>query len=227
MLKKNVAIIPARGNSKRINKKNLYPILKKPLLWYSIKQALAAKNIIDVFVSSDDDEIIAYAQSLNCKTIRRPSEMSSDTSTSEEALIHAIQFIEKNYYIIDSIMLLQCTSPVRKSKDIDDAIEYFYKEQADSLISVILHHRFVWQLNNGEMQSLNYDYHNRPRSQDVSPQFIETGSFYITNKNLLLTENNRLGKKIIPYVMNFLTNFEIDTIDDIAIVEWALKKYNV
>ena len=202
-------------------------MLKKPLLWYSIQQALDAKNITDVFVSSDDEEIINYAQSLNCKTIRRPSELSSDTSTSEEALIHAVQLIEKDYYLIDSIMLIQCTSPIRKSKDIDGALEYFYKEQADSLISVILHHRFVWQLNNGKMQSLNYDYNNRPRSQDISPQFIETGSIYITKKELLLSENNRLGRTIVPYVMNFLTNFEIDTIDDIEIIEWALKKYNV
>ena len=122
MLKNIVAIIPARGNSERIKKKNLYPILKKPLLWYSIQQALTAKNITDVFVSSDNDEIINYAKSLNCKTIKRPEILSSNISTSEEALIHAVQFIEKTHYSIDAIMLLQCTSPIRKTKDIDEAV---------------------------------------------------------------------------------------------------------
>lgn len=227
MLKKSVVIIPARGNSKRVEKKNLYPILNKPLLWYSINQALNAKNVTDTFVSSDDNEILNYAESLKCKVIKRPKQISSDFSTSEQALRHAVDHIEKKHYFIDSIMLLQCTSPIRKTRDIDDAINFFYNKKADSLVSVISNHRFIWELHNGKMRSLNYDFNNRPRTQDINPQYTETGSFYITKKDLLLAKNNRLGKKIVPYVMDFITNFEIDTLNDIDIVEWAMKKYSV
>ena len=73
--------------------------------------------------------------------------------------------------------------------------------------------------------NINYDFKNRPRSQDIKEQYLETGSFYITKREILHRYNNRLGGKIVPYEMNFLTNFEIDVPEDINIVEWAFKKY--
>lgn len=225
MDKNIVAIIPARGNSKRIKNKNLYPIHKKPLIYYSIIQAMRSTKIKEVYVSSDDTNILNFANSLNCKTIKRPKILSKDTSTSEDALLHALNKIEK-YYEVDAIMLLQCTSPVRKSEDLDDSIDLFYKKNADSLFSVVPFHRFVWSLNKDKLKSINFDFRNRPRSQDFQNKYLETGSLYITKTNILKNLNNRLGGKIIPFVMDFITNFEIDTLDDVKLVEWAIKNYN-
>ncbi len=226
MNKNVVAIIPARGNSKRIKNKNLYPIHKKPLIYYSIIQAMGAKKIKEVYVSSDDKDILNFADSLNCKIIKRPKILSKDTSTSEEALLHALNKIEKKYEV-DAIMLLQCTSPVRKPKDLDNAIDFFYRKNADSLLSVVSFHRFIWSLNRYKLKPINFDYKNRPRSQDFQNKYLETGSLYITKTDILKNLKNRLGGKIIPFVMDFITNFEIDNLDDIRLVEWAIKNYNL
>lgn len=98
-----IAIIPARDGSKRIRDKNLYPVLKKPLIQYTIEQA---KLLKDVFVSSDNDDILKFAKDNNCKTITRPHNLANDFSSSEDALIHASEFVENNYFKINSIMTL-------------------------------------------------------------------------------------------------------------------------
>ena len=122
-------------------------------------------------------------------------------------------------------MLLQCTSPIRTSQNLDDAIVSFYEKKADSLISVIKYNRFFWAKKDKDFVSINYDFKKRPRSQDINEQYLETGSFYITKRDVLYKYNNRLGGKIVPFEMNFLTNFEIDVAEDITVVEWAFKKY--
>ena len=124
-------------------------------------------------------------------------------------------------------MLLQCTSPIRTSQNLDDAIVSFYEKEADSLLSVIRYNRFLWKKKDKDFVSINYDSTKRPRTQDINEQYLETGSFYITKRDVLCRDNNRLGGKIIPYEMNFLTNFEIDVAEDITVVEWALKSIKV
>lgn len=220
-----VAIIPARGGSKRIKNKNLLSILNKPLIDYTLDQANKSKFLKDFFVSSDDELILDYVRSKNFKVIKRPKSISKDTSSSESVLKFSSDYIEKHYFNIDDIMMLQCTSPIRKTKDIDKAIDMYINEKGDSLVSVIQNTRFFWEFENNIMKSINYDYKKRPRSQELRFQYMETGSIYITNKNLLNKTSNRLGGKIIPFIMDFITNFEIDTIDDVEIVEWALTKY--
>ena len=120
-------------------------------------------------------------------------------------------------------MMLQCTSPIRKSTDIDNAINLFYETQATSLISVIENKRLIWEQTKDKLFSLNYDYEKRPRTQNLNKQYMETGSIYITEKNHLIKTRNRLGGIITPYVMNYLTNFELDEIEDIKIIEWAME----
>ncbi len=227
MVNKIVAIIPARGGSKRIHNKNLYPIFDKPLIQYTIDQAKKSKLLTDFFVSSDDKKILDYAKLNDCKIINRPVSLSKDTSTSEEVLIHAVKFIKKFYFDFDAVMMLQCTSPIRNSDDIDNAIKSFAKNRFDSLMSVVKHKRFHWEIRNEKLVSINYDYRNRPRTQEFSNQFMETGSIYITNINNLIKTKNRLGQKIVPFIMDEITNFEIDDINDIDIVKWAIRKYNL
>jgi len=129
----NIAcIIPARGGSKRIPRKNVMEFCGKPLIAWSIEQAKASQYIEDVYVSSDDDEILKVATEYGAIKIKRPRELATDSSLSEPALIHALGNMDNP----DVVVFLQATSPVRGENDIDDAITQFITREVDSLFSV-------------------------------------------------------------------------------------------
>ncbi|MBI2288033.1 MAG: acylneuraminate cytidylyltransferase family protein, partial [Chloroflexi bacterium] len=120
---KSIAIIPARGGSKRIPRKNLLLLGGKPLLAYSIEHARQARRVDRTMVSTDDDEIAAVARQYGAEVVKRPPELSTDTATSEDALLHVLGYLEgKEHFTPDIVVFLQCTSPLRKPDDIDNAI---------------------------------------------------------------------------------------------------------
>jgi N-acylneuraminate cytidylyltransferase len=217
-----IAIIPARGGSKGIPRKNLKLLAGKPLIAYSILDAKEAKTIDEVYVSTDDREIANVASQYGAKVIIRPSELANDTASSESALIHAITEIENTGVISKTIVFLQCTSPIRTGKDIDMAIAQFKQENADSLLSVSQSHRFLWQKNDGVARSINYDYSQRLRRQDMQPQYMENGSIYIFKPWVIKGLNNRLGGKIALFEMTEKSVFEIDSLSDFMLVEYLL-----
>ena len=140
-----ITIIPARGGSKGIPRKNLKPLNDKPLIAYSILDAKESELVDIVFVSTDDLEILEVAQQYGAKIIIRPLELANDTASSESALLHALVEIENQGINPELIVFLQCTSPIRTSQDIDQAIIQFKAENADSLLSVSPSHRFLWE----------------------------------------------------------------------------------
>ena len=213
---KIIAIIPARGGSKGIKGKNLMDFLGKPLVAWSIIQALSAKEIDEVFVSSDSDEILDISSKNGAKTIKRPDNISGDTATTESALQHAMGEIGD----AKSLILMQPTSPLRKRDDLSNAISQYLKEGCDSLFSgALLEDFLIWDKNEkGDLCSINYDYQNRGRRQDRTPQYVENGSFYIFKPEVLKT-GNRLGGKIGVYLMDFWQSSEIDSPEDVEIVK--------
>ena len=222
--RKLVAVIPARGGSKRLPRKNLYRIAGHPLLAHTILQASASEMIEAVYVSTDDDETAEVAERYGAKVIERPAKLSGDQASSESALLHALDAIDHETGTQwPAVMLLQCTSPVRDADDIDNAARMFWDDQADSLLSACPTKHFIWK-NAGETATpVNYDFANRPRSQDLEPQFQENGSIYVTRSSLLRDHNCRLGGKITIYPMGFWSRFEIDDEDDIRLIEWILQ----
>jgi len=220
-----VAIIPARGNSKGIANKNIIDFCGKPLIYWTITQSLKSKYIDGkVYVSSDSKKILRLSESFGAKSILRPSNISSDTSTSEEALIHSINEIEKKSEKVDLVVFLQCTSPLRTSIDIDMAIEYFNKENYDSLFSATnLKDLCLWRSVGNKLKSINFDYKLRKMRQDVQPQYSENGSFYIFKPNILREYNNRFGGKIGIFEMESWKIHEIDDQDDIEICNFYMK----
>lgn len=216
-----VAIIPARGGSKGIKGKNLMDFAGKPLVAWSIIQALAAKEMDDVYVSSDSDEILDVSSKYGAKTIKRPDNISGDTASTESALLHALDKIGA----AKNLILLQPTSPLRKKNDISDAMSQYLKEGYDSLFSgALLEDFLIWDKNDkGDLCSVNYDYNNRGRRQDRTPQYIENGSLYIF-KPEILKAGNRLGGKIGIYIMDFWQTFEIDNLEGVEMVLTLFEK---
>ena len=125
------------------------------------------------------------------------------------------------------IVFLQCTSPIREPADIDGALEALLAQQADSLVSVVESHPWLWRMVDGKAQSYNYDYRARPLRQDREPEFWENGSIYIFKPWVLMEHNNRLGGKIALYCMSEHSLIDIDTEWDFQLAEWVMQNPTV
>ncbi len=221
----NIAIIPARGGSEGVPGKNIIDVAGKPLIAWSIEQAKAAKLVDDVFVSTDDKQIAEVSRKYGAKVIDRPAELASNTARSEAALIHAIGVIEKEHKIeIGIIVFLQATSPIRQNNDIDNAIEIFTEQKADSLFSCTrIEDHFIWEERDGNYSSVNYDFQDRKMRQDIKPQYLENGSIYLFKPELIKKKHNRLGGKIAIFEMPPWKSFQIDRRDDLSVCEYYIK----
>jgi len=221
-----IAVIPARGGSQGIEKKNIRMFAGAPLICHTIEQALSANMIDRVVVSTDDEEIAGIAENSGAEFVFRPKAISGHTATSESALLHTLDYLEdKKNATPDYIAFLQCTSPLRQTHDLDAAFRKLLDDRADSLLSVTKSHRFVWEKSNGSVRSVNYDYRNRPRRQDFQEQYIENGSIYICKSEMLKKQKNRLGGKITMYEMEPWQAFEIDDWHDLKLCEWLYQQH--
>ena len=227
-MKKVTAIIPARGGSKGIPQKNLKSFLGAPLVSHSIKAAQAAKLVCNVLVTSDDDEILSVAARYGAETVRRPEELSQDTSPSEEALIHAIQSSEAARGS-DVIVFLQCTSPLTSPVEIDLVVQALLDEQADVAVGVIEVHVFLWEIaEDGAGVSINHNHlEPRQRRQDRPRQFRETGAVYALDKAGFLENKSRFFGRVVPVPLPDGVNLDLDTTVDWAVMEAFAKAHNL
>lgn len=223
----SVCIIPARGGSKGIPGKNILEIAGKPLLAWSIESALKSETLNHhVYVTSDSADILAVAEKYGAQPISRPDTISGDQASSESALIHAYDEIKKRTSeVIDYIVFLQATSPVRASNDVELALQKIFAEKADSLLSVQpLKDYFIWGQEADSFNSKNFDYKNRKRRQDIETTYLENGSIYIFKPEILLKTNNRLGGKITVFEMSKTHSQQIDEPEDFQLCEYFLKR---
>ncbi|MFH1590550.1 MAG: acylneuraminate cytidylyltransferase family protein [archaeon] len=221
-----VAIIPARGDSKGIPKKNIIDCAGQPLISWSIQHAKNSKLVGGVYVSTDCEDIASVSREHGAEVIWRPSEHATDTASSEAALLHALEVIEKEKKVsVDAVLFLQATSPIRDDEDIDNAIRKFMEEKADSLFSCSqIKDHFTWEYKDGSYVSVNYDHKSRKPRQKIKNRYLENGSIYIFKPELLKKEKNRLGGKIAIYEMDSSKSIQIDEPDDIVICEYHIKK---
>lgn len=219
---KVVAIIPARGGSKGILKKNLINFLGKPLIQWSIEAALKSKFITDVVVSSDDDEIIEEAKrNKNVITLKRPKELAEDNSRTEPVLLHALENLKDKKY--DYLILLQPTSPLRTFDDINLAFNKLKESKANSLISVsdIEHHPYKsFKINKkGFLQGIiNNDFPFSPR-QELPKTYRANGAIYIIKVKEFLLSEKLLTSSTTYFEMSKDNSLDIDTLEDIKQVE--------
>lgn len=221
------AVIPARGGSKGIRRKNLADFCGKPLVLWTIEQALAAARIDSVWVSSDDAAILDLAAAAGAGTIARPAEISDDSATSESCWVHALDTIEADGATIDILVAPQCTSPVREPADFDAAIELFERDGYDSLFSATPVPDFnIWRPDHeARLQSYTYDYRNRGRRQDKGAQYLENGSFWVLKPAVLRRHDNRLGGRIGVYPMAFWKSFQVDEPGDLRFCAALMREY--
>jgi len=179
----------------------------------------------EVWVTSDSQEILGYSESIGAKTVIRPKEISGDNATSESAWIDAIMQIQKLGGVVELVVGMQATSPIRNTTDIDNAIIQYKQEKLDTLFSGnVLDDMNYWSIDEDDaFYSVNYDYKNRKRRQDQKEKYLENGSFYIFTSEGLINSNNRLHGKIGCYLMQKKTMFQIDEMEDIEICESILK----
>lgn len=219
-----LALILARGGSKGLPGKNIRPLRGVPLLAHSVRQAVEARHVARVCVSTDDAAIAAVARTHGAEVIDRPAALSGDTASSESALLHALDMLRDTQgWQPDLVCFLQCTSPVRAAGDIDGAIERWASEGADSLLSVSPSHRFLWERGpDGQSCAINYNWRARPRRQDMAPQYVENGSIYLFRPDDFRAGGNRLHGRIALYEMGELAALEIDSLLDFQLVDAAL-----
>lgn len=223
-----ISIIPARGGSKGVPRKNIRLLAGKPLIAHTIEHSLRARQVNRTIVSTDDAEIAEIARQYGAEVVMRPAELATDTASSEAVLLHVLSFLEQTEsYIPSLVVFLQATSPLRQPSDIDNAIDKLNAESGDSLFSCCQSHSFYWQLLDGQLTPVNYDYRNRARRQDCPPEYIENGSIYVTKTEILKRCENRLGGSIACYEMSPLDSFQIDTEDDFLLLEqlFALRQH--
>ena len=178
---KIISIIPARGGSKSIPKKNLVNFLNEPLIAKTIQQSLKTKLINRTIVSTDNDEISLVAKEFGAEVVKRPNNISGDSAATESAILHTLKLLKENEnYVPDIIILLQATSPLRRKDDISNAITLFINKKADSLISGSQFEDFLfWEHKNSKWHPVNYNPNNRMRRQDRKPQFVEIGRAHV------------------------------------------------
>jgi len=224
MQNKVIAIILARGGSKGIPRKNVLNFVGHPLVAWSVMQAKKTKEIDEVYVSSDSDEILEIAQSYGAKVIKRPDEYAGDTAKSEEAILHALKVLGSDQEII---IMLEPTAPLRKPNDLGNAVKMFRTEGWDSCFSgAALQDFLIWKRdNNGKLTSVNYDYKNQGPRQMREPDYVENGAIYMFKPEIMLKNKNRFGGNIGIFPNYFWQSFEIDEPEDWDFVELVFHKY--
>ncbi len=218
-----LAIIPARGGSKGIPRKNILTIGGKPLIAYNIEQARRSRYIHRVVVSTDDDEIADVARRYGAEIVRRPAEISGDSASSESALLHTLQVLQQeDGYQPDLLVFLQCTSPLTLAEDMDGTIQALLDQRADTALAVIPFHYFLWRQAAAGAVGINHDQRVRPLRQEREPQYLETGAVYVMKVPGFLKARHRFFGKTAMYVMPAERRLEIDEPADLQVAELRL-----
>lgn len=221
-----VAIIPARGGSKGVPRKNIRMIAGRPLITYMIGTAMASRYIDHLYVSTDDYEIADISKEAGAGVIMRPASISGDTASSESVMLHALEELKKKGINPEFLVMLQCTSPLTTTKEIDDAIKKVIEdpEAGSSFVATPFYH-FLWDKNSEKgTRGINHDGGLRKRRQDLAPQFLESGSAYVMRADVFAKEKNRFcGKVLVSESFEPNSALEIDEPIDLVKAEAAIR----
>ena len=222
-----LAIIPARGGSKGVLRKNIREVAGKPLIAWTIESAQKSKYIDRLILSSDDSEIISVARKWGCDVpFVRPAELSQDDTPGIEPVIHAINALPRYDYVV----LLQPTSPLRTVENIDKSIEMCLCKNATTCVSVTESDQSpFWMFTvdaDGKMRKLLESETYIARRQDLPQIYSLNGAVYVAESKTILEKKSFVTETTVPYIMSKNNSIDIDTEDDLVLAEFFLKRIN-
>ena len=221
-----LAIIPARGGSKGIPRKNLAPLGGKPLMVWTIEAALGAELVSRVVVSTEDAEIAAVAAGAGAEVIPRPAELAEDTTHTEPVLVHALAYLcEREGYQPDVVALLQPTAPLRGAEIIDRGLRMLRETDCDCVLGVapLMNPHLQGTVGPEGQWQPDYRYGERLFSQEAVLKCAENGALHLFRRQVLETYGNRLGGDVRALVMDPLTSVDIDEPADLERAEAILR----
>jgi N-acylneuraminate cytidylyltransferase/CMP-N,N'-diacetyllegionaminic acid synthase len=229
-----LGIIPARGGSKGVHRKNIRPLCGKPLLAYTAEAALASTRLTKTILSTEDDEIADIGRSLGLDVpFMRPVELAEDATATFPVILHAVTKLESLGEHYDAVCLLQPTNPLRLTEDIDNCIELLEKTGADSVISIlpvphVYNPKWVyWRSPDGEMKLSSGDIEPVTRRQDLPAAFHREGSVYLTKRSVLTEYGNLYGRNVRGYEIDEAHSINIDTKEDWSQAEEMIKSRSI
>ncbi|MEQ3689930.1 MAG: acylneuraminate cytidylyltransferase family protein [Flavobacterium sp.] len=218
-MSKTIAIIPARGGSKRLPGKNSMLLGGIPLIAHSILYAQKKSFIDNVYVSTDDELIKKTALEYGAIVVDRPKELSGDLEPTVSALKHVLESIEEE---VENVILLQVTNPLRPENILEEAFSIFQDKKCDSLFTVSRDEHKLGKIQNNTFIPFNYKIGQR--SQDLEPLYFENGLLYISKADLILNDKI-ISEKGYPLVVNHIfANIDIDTQEDFEYAEYLYNK---
>jgi CMP-N-acetylneuraminic acid synthetase len=226
-----LGLIPARGGSKRLPRKNLLPLAGKPLLAWTVEAALAARHLDRVVLSTDDDELAAIGREYGADVpFTRPAELAGDTSGTSDVVLHALRTLQAQGQRYDYVVILQPTSPLRTAQDVDGAVELLLDRHADAVISVCeTDHPPEWS--NHLPDDLSMARFFRPgiramRSQDLPRSYRLNGAVYVYNcARLLATGSLEMDDNSYAYIMPRERSVDIDSAIDFEIAQLFMQRF--
>ena len=224
-----LTLIPARAGSKRIPNKNIIDFCGKPLIEHTIEQAISAKMDF-IVVSTDSQEIAGISKKAGARCdFLRPDYLSSDTATTVDVIIHALDFYKDLGMNFKTVLLLQPTSPLRSPKDIESSLQLFQLKKAISVVSVCeLDHPSIWSghlTSDLGMREFHEKIKTNMRSQDQSKEYRLNGSIYIVQTEILLQEKAFLFEdKSFAYIMERSSSVDIDTFEDLEYARYLMNR---
>lgn len=215
---KTAAIIPARGGSKGVPRKNLTRVGGVTLIERAIRSAALARGVDVVVVSTDDEQIAAVSRAAGAVVIRRPDEIAGDSASSESAILHVLDELAKQDDPVETVVFLQATSPFIPTEGIDEAIELVRSDAYDSVFSAHETYGFLWGRDEADAAvAINHDAAHRPRRQDRRPHFFETGAFYVFGADGFRRAGHRFFGRIGIVEVPEWTAVEIDDPQQLAV----------
>ncbi|HJV88511.1 MAG TPA: acylneuraminate cytidylyltransferase family protein [Noviherbaspirillum sp.] len=226
-----IGLIPARGGSKGVLRKNLRMIGGKPLVGFTIQAALSSRYIDATYLSSDDDEILAYGENNGVKPMRRPSELSSDTASAVGVVKHFLDALQPHLVGQDPyIVYLQPTSPLRSGIHIDAALLQMMMQQAHSLMSVVEMAKSPFKSfsldDHGRLKSIFDEAMSNQRRQDLPKAYMPNGAIYVFRSSEFLSKGGFPSNGSVPFMMSQDESIDIDTEEDVRHIEYILKERN-
>ena len=224
-----IGIIPARGGSKGVSRKNIKLLGGKPLIWYTINEAKKSRYLSNFKVSTEDKEIAEVARQYDVEVIDRPSELAKDDTPARPVYQHAIKYLEEVEKLHpDIIVILQPTTPCRLAEDIDSAIDIFLKTDCDSVVSICEAEyppHWTFTIKKDRLKPMIPDWQNVYQRQKAPKTFRLNGTVYVIHHDVIMKHTEGLlGNNICPYIMPPERSVDIDNEIDFALAEVLIKR---